>query len=358
MNSTYIIAEAGVNHNGSLDIAKKLVEAAATAGADAVKFQTFSAKRLATNSAKMAEYQIKNTGVLEPQIDMLERLELPENNFSILQKYCIDLDIDFLSSPFDIESAQFLISELGLECIKIPSGEITNGPFLLAIGQSNKSVILSTGMSTLEEIEQALDVLSYGYLNKPYPKSIEEITGCASSSSGSSILKEKVQLLHCTTEYPAPVESINLRAMDTIKYTFELPVGYSDHSEGIVVSIAAVAMGAIIIEKHLTLDRSMPGPDHRASIEPALFSEMVRSIRVIEGALGTDKKQPHEVELKNIRIARKKIVASQSIKKGGLFSTENLVTMRPGDGQSPMGFWDLLDQPSKQSYLLGDPIQE
>jgi N-acetylneuraminate synthase len=358
MNSTYIIAEAGVNHNGSLEIAKELVKAAANAGADAVKFQTFSADRLAGTSAKMAEYQIKNTGILEPQINMLRRLELATEKFLTLQKYCRNLDIDFLSSPFDIETAQFLTSELKLECIKIPSGEITNGPFLLNIGQSNKSVILSTGMSTLEEIEQALDVLAYGYLNKPYPKSIKGIIGCGSSSSGSSILKEKVQLLHCTTEYPAPVESINLRAMDTIKHTFKLPVGYSDHSEGIAVSIAAVAMGATIIEKHLTLDKSMLGPDHKASIEPALFSEMVSAIRTIEGALGTNKKQPHKVELKNIRIARKKLVASQSIKKGSLFSTENLAAMRPGDGQSPMGFWDLVGQPSKQTYLLGEPIQE
>ena len=358
MNSTYIIAEAGVNHNGSLDIAKELVEAAANAGADAVKFQTFFANRLAVDSAKMAEYQIKNTGVLEPQINMLKRLELPTDHFLTLQEYCSDLDIDFLSSPFDIESAQFLISELELQCIKIPSGEITNGPFLLAIGQSNKSVILSTGMSTLEEIEQALDTLAYGYLNKPYPKSLESIIGCASSSSGSSILKEKVQLLHCTTEYPAPAKSINLRAMNTIKHTFELPIGYSDHSEGIAVSIAAVAMGATIIEKHLTLDRSMLGPDHKASIEPALFSEMVGAIRTIECALGIDKKQPHEVELKNIKIARKKLVAGQPIKKGELFSTKNLAAMRPGDGQSPMGFWDLVNQPSKKTYLRGEPIQE
>jgi len=289
---------------------------------------------------------------------MLTRLELSADDFHTLQKYCNNFDIDFLSSPFDIESAQFLISGLKLQCIKIPSGEITNGPFLLAIGQSNKSVILSTGMSTLEEIGQALDVLAYGYLNLPYPKSYEDIIGCANSSSGSSILKDKVQLLHCTTEYPAPVESINLRAMDTMKSTFELPVGYSDHSEGIAVSIAAVAKGAIIIEKHISLDRSMPGPDHKASIEPALFSEMVSAIRIIEGALGNGKKQPHEVEQKNKNIARTQSVANQPINKGDLFSTENLAAMRPGNGQSPMGFWDLVNHPSKQNYLLGEPIQE
>ena len=358
MNKTYIIAEAGVNHNGSLELAKQLCLAASKTGADAVKFQTFSADRLASNSAQMAEYQVKNTGVTERQIDMLRRLELTANDFKTLQAYCQGIGVDFISSPFDIESVHFLIKDLDLDLIKIPSGEITNGPFLLAIAQSDKPVILSTGMSNLEEISEALDVLAYGYLHKPAPKSFDQIKGCGSLPEGRSLLNEKVQLLHCTTEYPAPIESINLRAMGTMKSEFGLPVGYSDHSEGISIPIAAVARGAIIIEKHLSLDRTMQGPDHTASIEPPLFTEMVQAIRAIESALGTGEKRPQDVEVKNMNIARKKLIAKREIETGEVFSTKNLTSKRCGDGLSPMGFWDLLDQPSRQKYHEGESVQE
>jgi N-acetylneuraminate synthase len=358
MNNTYIIAEAGVNHNGSLDLAKQLSLAALETGADAVKFQAFSADRLASNSAQMAEYQIKNTGVTERQIDMLRRLELTAEEFKELQIYCAKIGINFLSSPFDIESVTFLVEDLNLDLIKIPSGEITNGPLILAIGQSDKRVILSTGMSNLQEIRDALDVLAYGYLHKPQPKSFAAIKGCSNSPEGDLVLDKKVQLLHCTTEYPAPVESINLRAMDSIVSEFGLPVGYSDHSEGISIPIAAVAMGAQIIEKHLTLDQTMLGPDHKASIEPTLFSEMVRSIRLIEAALGSGKKEAHSVEIKNMRIARKQLVAKALIEKGDVFSVNNLTAMRCGEGLSPMGFWGLLNQTANQKYLKGEPIQQ
>ena len=358
MSKTYIIAEAGVNHNGSIDLAKNLIEAASKAGADAVKFQAFSADRLASNSAQMAEYQIKNTGLLEPQIDMLRRLELSKDDFIKLKEYCNNFNIVFMCSPFDMESIQMLVNELDLQCIKIPSGEITNGPFLLKIGQSMRSVILSTGMSTLEEIEQALDVLAYGYLNKATPQSFDDLINYRNSSEGSLLLKEKVQLLHCTTEYPAPIKSINLRAMTTMNEAFGLPIGYSDHSEGIAVSIAAVAQGAVIIEKHLTLDQSMLGPDHKASIEPGLFSEMVLAIRVVEKALGNGQKKPHKIEIKNKQIARKKLVARQVIKSGDKLSGQNMTAMRPGDGISPMRFWDLINRPANQKYIIGEPIRD
>ncbi|MGD0027040.1 MAG: N-acetylneuraminate synthase family protein, partial [Xanthobacteraceae bacterium] len=270
-----IVAEAGVNHNGRLALALDLVDAAAAAGADAVKFQTFSAKRLATAEAGMADYQRRNLGKAEPQIDMLRRLELSPDDHAALIERCRERNIAFLFSPFDLESLDFLVDCLDLPTIKIPSGEITNGPMLLAIGRNGRRAILSTGMAELAEIATALDLLAWGYLGRNAPGCIEEAANTRNGTEARALLKECVVLLQCTSEYPAPFDTINLRVMQTLYETFGLPVGLSDHSEGIAVPIAAAALGAVIIEKHLTLDRSLPGPDHKASIEPDELARMV-----------------------------------------------------------------------------------
>ncbi|MBQ9438209.1 MAG: N-acetylneuraminate synthase, partial [Lachnospiraceae bacterium] len=286
---TLIIAEAGVNHNGSLELAKEMVDMAARSGADIVKFQTARVSSVVSKFAKMAEYQKKNTGKDVSQKEMLEKIHLPFEAYITLKDYCQEKGIGFLSTPFDMESVLFLD---GLQDIwKIPSGEITNYPYLVKIAQTGKPVILSTGMAALEEVKDAVDLLK---------------------EKGTS----EISLLHCTTEYPAPFSDVNLKAMETLRETFHLPVGYSDHTEGIAVSIAAVAMGAAIIEKHFTLDKTMEGPDHKASLEPSELAEMVRQIRNVEEALGTGEKLPAKGEIKNIEIARKSIIAARDIKKG------------------------------------------
>ncbi|MEI7818137.1 MAG: N-acetylneuraminate synthase, partial [Desulfuromonadales bacterium] len=277
VHHTYIIAEAGVNHNGSLALAKKLVEVAADAGADAVKFQTFKADSLVSRLAPKAEYQSKATGADESQYEMIRKLELDEQAHEMLIEHCTVCGIQFLSTPFDLESVDLLAGRFDLSCIKIPSGDITNGPLLLKIAHTGKPVILSTGMSTLGEIEEALGVLAFGYLGVGEPSpAVFRLAYC--SIQGQELLLEKVTLLHCTTEYPAPVEEVNLNTLDTLRSAFGLPVGYSDHTEGITVPIAAVARGAVIIEKHFTLDRTLPGPDHKASLEPTELKQMVTAI--------------------------------------------------------------------------------
>ncbi len=310
-----IIAEAGVNHNGSLEMAKKLVDAAKASGADIVKFQTAKLDSLVSKSAHMAEYQKKNTGVEESQKDMLSKLLLSFEDFADLAGYCRSVGITFLSTPFDIESIQFLNDMQDLW--KIPSGEITNYPYLVEIGKTKKKVILSTGMAEMDEIQAAINVLNeYG--------------------------TEDITILHCTTEYPAPIKDVNLNVMQTIRETFGYPVGYSDHTEGIEVDLAAVALGASVIEKHFTLDRNLPGPDHKASLEPDELKAMVNGIRKIELALGSREKKPSEMELKNRLVARKSIVAKKTIKAGEAFSADNITTKRPGSGISPMRWNELI----------------
>lgn len=321
MHKVFIIAEAGVNHNGSFELAKKLIDAAADAGADCVKFQTFKADTIVSKSAQKAEYQKKMTDAGESQYQMLKRLELSESGHRELQKYCCEKGIMFLSTPFDVASIDFLDS-LELERFKIPSGEITNLPYLRKINSKRKPVIMSTGMATLNEIKEALAVLK----------------DC------------KVSLLHCTTEYPCPYEGVNLKAMQTMRDAFHLPVGYSDHTQGIEVPIAAVAMGATIIEKHFTLDRNMEGPDHKASLESDELKAMVTAIRHIEAALGTGEKEPAECEKKNMAIARKSIVAKRAIKKGELLTEENLTVKRPGDGVSPMKWDEIVGTTAQKDY--------
>ena len=319
MKRTLIIAEAGVNHNGSLDLAKQLVDNAVDAGVDYIKFQTFKAEKLVTKSARQAEYQQRNIGSQEnSQFQMLKKLELSPEDHQILIDYCNKKGIKFFSTAFDFDSMDYLHS-LKLDLWKIPSGEITNYPYLKKIASYHQPVILSTGMSTMEDIEACLKVLT-----------------------DNGLTKDQITILHCNTEYPTPFEDVNLRAMQTIKERFGTQVGYSDHTRGIEVPIAAVSLGATVIEKHFTLDRNMPGPDHKASLEPDELKAMVSAIRNIEKALGSAEKKISDSERKNIAIARKSIVAATNIKKGEVLTEENITVKRPGTGISPMRWEEVL----------------
>lgn len=326
-NKTFVIAEAGCNHNGSLKMAFQLIDVAIAAGVDAVKFQTFKAEKVIAVNAPKADYQKKTTGSDESQLEMNKKLELDEAAHVKLYQYCHSKEIIFLSTPFDLESID-LLNRLGLEIFKIPSGEITNLPYLRKLGALKKRLILSTGMTNLGEIEDALDVLN---------------------ESGTPL--GNITVLHCNTEYPTPFEDVNLRAMQTICNAFPgISVGYSDHTNGIEVPIAAVAMGATIIEKHFTLDRSLPGPDHKASLEPDELNAMVQAIRNIEKSLGNGIKRPSASEIKNKPIARKSLVASRPIKIGESFSPDNITAKRPGTGISPMRWDEILGQVAKKDY--------
>lgn len=344
-----IIAEAGVNHNGSPEMAVELVECAARAGADMVKFQTFKADRLAAANAPKADYQRRTTDGAESQYAMLRRLELSESVHVDLINQCRQRHIGFLSTPFDLGSLRFLVADLGLKTIKIPSGEILNAPMLLAAARRGVKIILSTGMSDLTEISEALGVMAYGYLGGKAP-SRAAFAAAWESAEGKAVLRDNVVLLHCTTEYPAPFESVNLRAMKTMADHFGLPVGLSDHTTGINVAVAAVALGATVIEKHFTLDRSLPGPDHAASLIPEELTALVQGIRQVEIALGSPEKQAQPCELGNRSIARKSLIAARAIKTGERFTPDNLAVKRPGTGRSPMDYFDLLGQPADQDY--------
>ncbi|GHA27676.1 N-acetylneuraminate synthase [Oceanisphaera arctica] len=346
-----IIAEAGVNHNGSAELAFKLVDAAHAAGVDIVKFQTFKAKSLVTKTARQAEYQTRNTGVAESQFDMLSRLELDHDIHKELIEYCKQLGIEFLSTAFDAESLSFLVNDLGLKTLKIPSGELTNAPFVLEHARTGCDLIVSTGMATLAEVETALGVIAFGLINEtgvvPGEMAFAE---AYASEAGREALKSKVTLLHCTTEYPAPMNEINLRAMQTMVTAFGLMPGYSDHSAGITIPVAAAAMGAQLIEKHFTLDKTMEGPDHKASLEPDELIAMVRGIRDVEQALGNGIKGPQLSEIKNKPIARKSLVAAKPIKKGECFSVANLTTKRPGEGIEPIKYWSMIGNAASCDY--------
>jgi len=355
-DSTYIIAEAGVNHNGYAELALKLVDAAVAAGADAVKFQTFKAANVVTKKAEKAEYQQKTTDAAESQYAMLKQLELSYETHQKLIKYCQQEGIDFLSTAFDFESLDFLTQELQLTTLKIPSGEITNGPLLLVHAQTGADLIVSTGMATMSEVEDALAVIAFGLLNKQKP-SVSAFKEAYLSSEGQQLLQDKVTLLHCTTEYPAPFDDINLSAMLTMQNVFGLKIGYSDHSEGIVVPVLASALGATIIEKHFTLDKNMEGPDHKASLNPDELKAMVEAIRTKERVMGTGLKHPSSVELKNRPIARKSLIAAVDIKIGEKFTEQNLTIKRPGTGISPMNYWDRIGTLSNRDYNQDDVIQ-
>ena len=349
-----IIAEVGVNHNADVAMALRLVEVAADAGVDAVKFQTFKTSALLSRTAPKAEYQRLTTGSEESQFDMVRKLELDWPAHHLLAKRCQEVGVKFLSAPFDLQSLDFLVHDLQQATLKIPSGEITNGPLLWRAGTHERHIILSTGMATLEEVRQALAVLACGYLHTA--PSEEAFSEAYHSKKGQQLLRERVTLLHCTSEYPAPFASVNLRAMDTLAATFGLPVGLSDHSPGIVMPIAAVARGAVVVEKHFTLDRMLPGPDHRASLEPAQLNEMVQAVRAVEVALGDGKKIPASAELKNRRIVRKSLVALTDIPQGTCFTEANLGAKRPGDGVSPMAYWQWLDRRATTDYQTDQPV--
>ena len=356
--TVYIIAEAGVNHNGSVEIAKQLVEVAAAAGADAVKFQTFKAEYLATTDAPKAEYQSRTTSLDESQFSMLKKLELDENAHRRLMDQCNKCGIEFLSTPFDLQSVDLLAKELKIGKFKISSGDLSNAPLLLYVAMTGKPVILSTGMSTMDEVEEALGVLSFGYLNSTGKKpSREAFQQAYHSESGQAALKKNVSLLHCTTEYPAPFAEVNLLAMDTLRDAFGLEIGLSDHTQGFAVALAAVARGATIIEKHFTLDRSLSGPDHKASLEPDELKKMVVGIRQIEAALGTGEKAPTSSETKNMAIARKSLVASQFIHCGEIFTVDNLTCKRPAAGIAPIHYWDLLGKQAEHDYEKDEQIK-
>lgn len=331
MNRVFVIAEAGVNHNGDIKTAKRLIDVACEAGADAVKFQTFKAENLVCKTAKKAEYQLETTDRLETQYDMLKKLELTEQMHKELIEYCGQKNIMFLSTPFDIESIKFL-SALGMQIFKIPSGEITNLPYLREMAKQKKKVILSTGMSNMEEVNAAVNVLK---------------------NNGT----DDIVLLHCNTQYPAPVSDVNLLAMVKMREEIGLVVGYSDHTQGIEIPIAAVALGAAVIEKHFTLDKNMAGPDHKASLEPYELKQMVEGIRKIELALGDGIKQMSESEKSNINIVRKSIVAAVGIKKGEKFTEFNLTTKRPGNGITPMRWDEIIGRTADRDYEADEMIQ-
>ncbi len=330
---TLIVAEAGVNHNGDINLAKQLIDAAVVAGADLVKFQTFSANRQVTRTAKKAEYQSQTTDSTESQHTMLRRLELTEAMHHELIAHCAAQNIGFFSTGFDIESVDLLVS-LGQECFKIPSGEITNLPYLKHLGKIGKTVLLSTGMSTLGDIEAAINILE----EAGTPRAL-------------------LTVLHCTTGYPTPMKEVNLRAMQNIHAAFGVPVGYSDHTQGIEVAIAAVAMGATVIEKHFTLDRNLPGPDHQASLEPAELKAMIAAIRNIELSLGDGTKRLTPSEIGNRPVVRKSLVASRQIKAGEVFTAENLTTKRPGTGISPMRWDEIIGCTASRSFSEDELIE-
>lgn len=331
MNKTLIIAEAGVNHNKDINIAFKMIDVAKDAGADIIKFQTAIASEVISKNAKKAEYQCINTSSDESQLEMCKKLHFDFDEYYSIRNYCEKVGIVFLSTPFDLQSIDFL-SSFNMPFWKIPSGEITNYPYLVKIAKTHKDIVMSTGMSELCEIEEALNVLK---------------------DNGSG----KIILLHCNTEYPTPYEDVNLKAMHTLKEKFNVGVGYSDHTRGIEVPIAAVAMGALIIEKHFTLDRNMIGPDHKASLEPAELKRMVESIRNIELSLGDGIKRVSKSELKNVDVARKSIVAKTNIFKGDVFTDENITTKRPGNGISPMRWNDIIGKKAKKNFLIDDLIE-
>ncbi|MEK5483877.1 MULTISPECIES: N-acetylneuraminate synthase [unclassified Viridibacillus] len=358
MTNTYIIAEAGVNHNGSYSMAKKLVDVAKEAGANAVKFQTFRAENLVTKEAMQADYQVENLGKATSQYEMLKSLELSYEEFTALKSYCDEIGIEFLSTPFDHDSVDFLIEDLQMQTIKIPSGELTNSPFIHYIATKKKKMIISTGMATIAEIHEALSFVAYG-LAKPYEEvSIENVQSYYKTNEAKEILQKFVTVLHCTTEYPAPFETINLKAMNQLAEELNLPIGFSDHSQGISVPIAATSMGATIIEKHFTLDRNLPGPDHVASLEPLELSAMIEGIRQIESALGTGLKEPTPIEMKNRVAARKSLVASTDIRQGEILKISNIAVKRPGNGISPSKYWSIIGEKSTKFYKEDEQIDE
>lgn len=352
---TLIIAEAGVNHNGSLDRALEMVNAASDAGADMIKFQTFKPELLVSKNAEKADYQKDTTGTAESQLEMVQKYELSREAHEIIASHCREAGIEFFSTPFDLPSVD-LLADLGVRRLKIPSGEITNWPLIYKVGTTGKPVVMSTGMSVIDEIRDALGVYLLGALAPRAIPGREVLEAIYASREGRLYLRENMILLHCTTQYPAPYEDVNLLAMEVLKDEFGLPVGYSDHTQGIAVSIAAAARGAAVIEKHFTLDRNLPGPDHRASLEPDELGALVSSVRIVEKSLGERMKRAAPSEESNRIIARKSLTALTDIKRGEVFSWDNLGTKRPGGGVSPTEFWKYLGERADRDYAPDEQL--
>ncbi len=352
--TTLVIAEVGVNHDGDVARALELVDAASQAGADVVKFQTFRAAQLATASAPKAEYQRALTDANETQAEMLKRLELDEHAHVALMQRCEARGVEFLSTAFDLPSVELLL-RLGLRRFKVPSGEIHNAPLLVRLASGERPIILSTGMCTLADVESALGVIAAALLGYATPTRTDAADAWR-NDEGRRRVAQRVTLLHCTSEYPAPLESINLAALATLRDAFDLPVGYSDHSLGIAVAIAAAALGATVIEKHITLDRALRGPDHKASLEPQEFAAMVAGIRAVELALGSSEKAPSAAERRNADVVRKSLVALLPIAAGERFTPENLGAKRPGLGVSPLRYWEYIGRPARRAYAADEVV--
>lgn len=354
-----VIAEAGVNHNGQADMAFALVEAAARAGADVVKFQTFQAASLVTPDAPKAAYQQRTTGAEESQLAMLQRLELPAALHHGLKAEAERRGLRFLSTAFDEPSLRLLVDELGLSLLKIPSGELTNAPFVLQHARTGAELIVSTGMASLSDVELALGVIAFGRIagahERPGPAAFR---AAYASREGQAALRRGVTLLHCTSDYPAAAQSVNLRAMDAMGAAFGLPVGYSDHTVGIEVALAAVARGACVVEKHFTLDRTLPGPDHAASLEPGELGALVSGIRIVLSALGDGVKRPQPAEVSTADVARKSLVARTAVRAGEPLGPQNVAMMRPGTGMSPLRYWDVLGRAASRDYAAGELLDE
>ncbi len=352
---TFVIAEAGVNHNGSLERALQMVEEAARCGADAVKFQSFTAESLVSARAAKASYQEQNTGEAGGQLEMLRALQLSLEDHRRLLEHCEECGIEFLSTPFDESNLDMLVGELGVRRLKIGSGDLSHGPLLLRAASTDLPVILSTGMASLDEIDQAVGVLALGWSGGGQP-CLESFADALREARNGEVLAARLTLLQCTTEYPAPFDEINLRSMQDLRERYGVAVGFSDHSEGAAASLAAVALGASVIEKHFTLDRRLPGPDHRASLEPGELAEMISGIRRVERSLGSSGKPVGASEAGNRLAARRSIVAACPIAAGELFTSQNLSFKRPGDGLSPMLYWELLGQPASRDYASDEPV--
>ncbi len=359
MIKTYVIAEAGVNHNGKIKLAKKLVDIAVNAGADAVKFQLFNSDLIVTKSASKASYQL-NKNKNETQHSMLKKLELKKSELIELSKYCTKKKIDFLCSAFDSESLKFIIKNTKIKTLKIASGEITNAPFLLEHARSGKNIIISTGASNLREVTNALCVLSYGLLNKKKLKNekltIKNFRHAYNSKKGKKLLQKKVTILHCTSHYPAPIDEVNLLAINLMKNRFRLKLGYSDHTNNKLTTLSAVCLGACVVEKHFTINKNMSGPDHKSSANPKELSEMVSNIRIIEKIMGKKEKKLQKSESKNLNIIRKSIVAREVISTGKQFNKNNIYLKRPGNGINPFLYWKLIGKKSKKTYKIDELI--